>query len=82
MDTNGLPIEGILSTNLPLGLGAAPPLPADMSSALLAPGAAAAAAAATEVGANEWDSDYPETGTLTEAEKEQRFFARRDAELK
>ncbi|MBE5865835.1 MAG: hypothetical protein E7292_06400 [Lachnospiraceae bacterium] len=81
MDTNGLPIEGILSTNLPLGLGAAPPLPADMS-ASLAPGVASVAAATTEVGATDLDADFPETSTLTEAEKEQRLFARKDAELK
>lgn len=81
MDTNGLPIEGILSTNLPLGLGAAPPLPADMS-ASLAPGVASVAAATTEVGANDLEADFSETSTLTEAEKEQRLFARRDAELK
>jgi len=30
MDVNGMPIEGFPSTNLPLGLGAAPPLPASM----------------------------------------------------
>lgn len=30
MDVNGMPIEGFPSTNLPLGLGAAPPLPAAM----------------------------------------------------
>ncbi len=82
MDTNGLPIEGFPSTNLPLGLGAAAPLPADMS-ASLAPGVASVAAATTEVGATgEWDADFPETSTLTEAEKEQRLFARKDAELK
>lgn len=28
MDVNGMPIEGFYSTNLPAGLGAAPPLPA------------------------------------------------------
>ena len=82
MDTNGLPIEGILSTNLPLGLGAAPPLPADMS-ASLAPGIASVAAATTDVGAaNDLEADFPETSTLTEAEKEQCLFARKDAELK
>ena len=81
MDTNGLPIEGILSTNLPLGLGAAQPLPADMS-ASLAPGVASVAAATTEVGATDLDADFPETGTFTEAEKEQRLFARKDSELK
>lgn len=47
MDTNGLPIEGFPSTNLPLGLGAAPPLPADMSESL-APGVASVAAGVTE----------------------------------
>lgn len=80
MDTNGLPIEGFPSTNLPLGIGAAPPLPADMSSSL-APGVASVAAGATDVDTDE-DSDIPQTSTLTEAEKEQRLFARKDAELR
>ncbi len=80
MDTNGLPIEGFPSTNLPLGLGAAPPLPADMS-ASLAPGVASVAAGVTEVDREE-TSDIPMTDLLTEAEKEQRMFERMDAKLK
>ena len=81
MDTHGLPIEGFPATNLPLGLGAASPLPADMS-ASLAPGVASVAAVTTEVGATELDADFPETSTLTEAEKEKHLFARKDAEMK
>ena len=80
MDTNGLPIEGFPSTNLPLGLGAAPPLPADMS-ASLAPGVASVAAGVTEVDREE-TSDIPMTDLLTEAEKERRMFERMDAKLK
>ncbi len=80
MDPYGLPIEGYPSTNLPLGLGAASPLPADMSAAL-APGVASVAAGATEFKTNA-ASDIPETSTLTEAEKEQRLFAYKDAQLK
>ena len=30
MDTNGMPIEGFYSTNVPMGLGAAPPLSANL----------------------------------------------------
>ncbi|MBR1702722.1 MAG: hypothetical protein IJ716_12275 [Lachnospiraceae bacterium] len=30
MDTNGMPIEGFYSTNVPAGLGAAPPLSANL----------------------------------------------------
>ena len=31
MDVNGMPVEGFYSTNLPVGLGAAPPLSAALS---------------------------------------------------
>lgn len=80
MDSNGLPMEGFPSTNLPLGLGAVPPLPADMS-ASLAPGVASVAAATTDASEDAY-ADNPEMSTLTEAEKEQRLFARKDAEFK
>lgn len=30
MDTNGMPIEGFYSTNVPVGLGVAPPLSANL----------------------------------------------------
>ena len=82
MDLNGMPMEGFPSTNLPLGLGAAPPLPADMS-ASLAPGVGAVAAGMADVNADSGSAtDIPQTNMLTEAEKEQRMFARKDAELK
>ncbi len=63
MDTNGLPIEGFPSTNLPLGLGAAPPLPADMSVAL-APGVASVAAATADL-----EDGMPRTDQASRAEK-------------
>ena len=77
MDTNGLPMEGFPSTNLPLGLGAVPPLPADMS-AVLTPGVGAVASGTAEVHP---DADVPETSTITEAEKEQMLFVHKDAQL-
>lgn len=75
MDTNGLPMEGFPSTELPLGLGAIPPLPADMSAGL-APGVASVAAAADDV------TNLPQTTSLTEAEKEQLLFIHKDAKLR
>lgn len=76
MDSNGLPIEGFPSTNLPLGLGAAPPLPADMS-ASLAPGVASVAAGSADV-----EEDMPQTDQMTEAEKEHLIFSHKDARFK
>lgn len=76
MDTNGLPIEGFPSTNLPLGLGAAVPLPADMN--LLPLPTAELTAEEMAVA----DTGIPGTDILTEAEKEHKLFAYKDAQLK
>jgi len=76
VDTNGLPIEGFPSTNLPLGLGAAPPLPADMSVAL-APGVSAVAAGAADVG-----DDMRQTDGMTESEMEHLILQYKDSKMK
>lgn len=55
MDVNGLPIEGFYSTNVPAGLGVAPPL---------------SAALQTPVKAIEKAAGYDETGAVTESEME------------
>ena len=76
MDTNGLPLEGFPSTNLPLGLGAAPPLPADMSLAM-APGISSVAAGAADVG-----DDMRQTDGMTESEMEHLILQYKDSKMK
>ncbi len=71
MDTYGMPIEGFPSTNLPLGLGAAPPLAADMSVAA-APGVTTA-----DIG-----DDIPLTDSMTESEMEHLILQYKDSKMK
>lgn len=66
MDVNGLPMEGFPSTNLPLGVGAAPPLPADMN----------------KDGDDNLYPEIPVTNSLTETEKEHMIFEHKDSQFK
>jgi len=55
MDTNGMPIEGFYSTNVPVGVGVAPPLSANLQ---------------TPVDAIERAAGYAEDEPVTESEME------------
>ena len=67
MDVNGMPIEGFYSTNLPAGLGAAPPL-----SAALPP-------KGTGVVRTEDRSEILQTDQVTESEMERILMEYKDA---